>query len=237
MTRQALTTTCPLPTSLRTSHIRPKPFGLQALCGWARLVSNQRPLACEAVVLQALMGVVPRTWMCADVRRYARMCALSGTRTALVPNSNGAGGWTGVRPEVLSADGGMPAWMTLTAPGSGGRFAWKPKAGGRGASVKRAQDRRTATRWRTALMPMPLGIGVALIAALLIAVFSAAAQAAPGDLDPTFSGDGKQTTDFGGAGERANAVALQADGNIVAAGVGLGAYGTRDFALARYKGS
>ena len=28
-------------------------------------------------------------------------------------------------------------------------------------------------------------------------LFSAGAQAAPGDLDPTFSGDGKQTTDFG----------------------------------------
>ena len=58
-----------------------------------------------------------------------------------------------------------------------------------------------------------------------------------GSLDTSFSGDGKQTTDFGGAGERANAVALQGDGNIVAAGVGLGAYATRDFALARYKGS
>jgi uncharacterized delta-60 repeat protein len=58
-----------------------------------------------------------------------------------------------------------------------------------------------------------------------------------GSLDTSFSGDGKQTTDFGGAGERANAVALQGDGDIVAAGVGLGAYGTRDFALARYKGN
>ena len=57
-----------------------------------------------------------------------------------------------------------------------------------------------------------------------------------GSLDTSFSGDGKQTTDFGGGGERANAVALQGDGNIVAAGNALGADGTRDFALARYQG-
>ena len=58
-----------------------------------------------------------------------------------------------------------------------------------------------------------------------------------GSLDTSFSGDGKQTTDFGGGGERANAVALQGDGNIVVAGNANGADGTRDFALARYKGS
>ena len=37
------------------------------------------------------MGVVPRTWMCADVRRYAGMHALSGTRIALVPILAGSG--------------------------------------------------------------------------------------------------------------------------------------------------
>jgi uncharacterized delta-60 repeat protein len=55
-----------------------------------------------------------------------------------------------------------------------------------------------------------------------------AAQAAPGDLDPTFSGDGKSITDFGGNDE-AFSVALQPDGKIVAVG-GTGV----DFALARY---
>src|SRR6185295_1854249 len=54
---------------------------------WARLVSNQRPLACEAVAPQARMGVVGHIWMCADARGYARMCALTRTRTALVPVS------------------------------------------------------------------------------------------------------------------------------------------------------
>jgi hypothetical protein len=56
-----------------------------------------------------------------------------------------------------------------------------------------------------------------------------------GSLDTGFSGDGKQTTDFPGSDE-ARGVALQGDGRIVAVGVGLGADGTIDFALARYLG-
>ena len=53
-----------------------------------------------------------------------------------------------------------------------------------------------------------------------------------GSLDTSFSGDGKQTTDFGGF-DNANAVALDSDGRIVAAGSA--SVGTdRDFALARY---
>ena len=53
-----------------------------------------------------------------------------------------------------------------------------------------------------------------------------------GSLDATFSGDGKQTTDFGGS-DGARAVALQTDGKIVAVGI---AGGDRSsfFALARY---
>jgi uncharacterized delta-60 repeat protein len=51
-----------------------------------------------------------------------------------------------------------------------------------------------------------------------------------GSLDPTFSGDGLQTTDFGGGGfHSADGVVIQPDGKLVAAG---GADG--DFALARY---
>jgi uncharacterized delta-60 repeat protein len=56
-----------------------------------------------------------------------------------------------------------------------------------------------------------------------------AAQAVPGDLDPTFSGDGRQTTDFGGGGGGAQGVAVQDDGKIVAAGGSEG-----HFALARF---
>jgi hypothetical protein len=54
-------------------------------------------------------------------------------------------------------------------------------------------------------------------------------------LDPSFSGNGKQTTAFGATGF-ATGVAIQADGKIVAVGGGLGASGTDDFTLARYLG-
>ena len=72
---------------------------------------------------------------------------------------------------------------------------------------------------------------IALIAAMVGVVFPALAQAAPGDLDPTFSSDGKQTTDFGG-NELATAMALQGDGKIVVVGYTGGA--DSDFALARF---
>jgi uncharacterized delta-60 repeat protein len=137
--------------------------------------------------------------------------------------------------------------------------------------------------------PRPLRSGAVLVAAIVVgAVLSAGAQAAPGDLDPTFSGDGKQTTNLGfgissaaatvrqpdgkivavgsdgndfalarynpngsldpsfsgdgrqttdfGGGDLANGVALQGDGKIVAVGTGLGTDRTSDFALARYLG-
>lgn len=59
--------------------------------------------------------------------------------------------------------------------------------------------------------------------------FALARYNADGSLDPTFAGDGKQTTDFGGGGGEARSVAVQADGRIVVAGGGGGA-----LALARY---
>ena len=71
--------------------------------------------------------------------------------------------------------------------------------------------------------------GAALVAVALIGlVLSAAAQAAPGDLDLTFSGDGKQTTNFPYHGSAA-AIARQPDGKIIAAGTV-----PDGFALARY---
>ena len=54
-----------------------------------------------------------------------------------------------------------------------------------------------------------------------------------GTLDTSFSGDGKQTTDFGGVGQVANAVAVQDDGKIVVVG-DAGPMFSDDFALARY---
>jgi uncharacterized delta-60 repeat protein len=55
-----------------------------------------------------------------------------------------------------------------------------------------------------------------------------------GHLDQTFSGDGKVITDFG-YDDDASAVAIQADGKIVAAGSTGPQSGSRDFAVARYK--
>ena len=52
---------------------------------------------------------------------------------------------------------------------------------------------------------------------------------------PSFSGDGKQTTDFlFGGGDSASDVAIQANGRIVAVGVASGGATGQDFALARY---
>jgi len=73
--------------------------------------------------------------------------------------------------------------------------------------------------------PLKRGVVAALVVSL---VLSAVAIAAAGDLDLTFSGDGKQATDFGGS-DGANGVAIQDDGKIVAAGTTGGR-----FALARY---
>jgi uncharacterized delta-60 repeat protein len=72
---------------------------------------------------------------------------------------------------------------------------------------------------------------------LVIVLTSAAAwaQAAPGDLDPSFGTGGLVTTDFGGRGDFGLAVALQPDGKIVTAGnsSAVGVFSVA-FALARY---
>jgi uncharacterized delta-60 repeat protein len=76
----------------------------------------------------------------------------------------------------------------------------------------------------------------ALALALLVALVatSTALAAGAGDLDTTFSNDGKLTNDFG-ANDVANAVAVQPDGKIVTAGyTNSGSSGNYDFALARY---
>jgi uncharacterized delta-60 repeat protein len=75
-------------------------------------------------------------------------------------------------------------------------------------------------------------LGIA--ATTLVLVFTGGLSAAAGDLDPTFDGDGKVITDFGGS-ELAGGVAVQTDGKIVAVGTTQDpvTYAT-DFALARY---
>jgi uncharacterized delta-60 repeat protein len=78
------------------------------------------------------------------------------------------------------------------------------------------------------LTPKPLRHGV-VVALLVSLVFSAAAIAAAGDLDPTFSVDGKQRTDFGAGSSAAEAAVRDADGKIVAVGAADG-----NFLVARY---
>jgi uncharacterized delta-60 repeat protein len=68
--------------------------------------------------------------------------------------------------------------------------------------------------------------------ALLLATASPAA-APPGDLDPSFDGDGKVLTDFVSGFDQARGIAIQPDGKIVAAGLAP-APGNDNFGLARY---
>ncbi len=79
---------------------------------------------------------------------------------------------------------------------------------------------------RRGLWPGPfVGLGLLLICAV--------ALAAEGDLDASFSGDGKVTTPIGSSDDYATALAIDAHGRIVAAGASYN--GTDDdFALVRY---
>src|SRR2546426_2863336 len=94
--------------------------------------------------------------------------------------------------------------------------------------------RRETRKGGKALRPYPGDALLALLSALLLILsFAHSVDAGPGDLDATFGIGGRVLTDFGG-GDRARAVALQADGKIVVAGSSsAGAVGA-DFALARY---
>ena len=76
---------------------------------------------------------------------------------------------------------------------------------------------------------------VSALVVLAASLFGAAsAKAAPGDLDPTFSGDGKALTSIG-VSSYGNDVAVQADGKIVVVGGSdAGAGGTTRFALTRF---
>jgi uncharacterized delta-60 repeat protein len=60
--------------------------------------------------------------------------------------------------------------------------------------------------------------GIGLLSLTLAAVFVPAAVAAPGQLDTTFSGDGKKTIRFKGGEEIPGDVAVQTDGKIVMVG-------------------
>lgn len=66
------------------------------------------------------------------------------------------------------------------------------------------------------------------------AVFAVARYLEDGTLDPTFDGDGRQTSDLDGFDEVAFSVAAQSDGKIVLGGYSANPDFTLDFALVRY---
>jgi uncharacterized delta-60 repeat protein len=76
-------------------------------------------------------------------------------------------------------------------------------------------------------------LAFAVMAVLLCSNLPNTVQAADGDLDLTFSADGKVTTDLG-ASETASAVVVQPDGKIVIAGDRRTPSGPGDFVLVRY---
>jgi uncharacterized delta-60 repeat protein len=85
----------------------------------------------------------------------------------------------------------------------------------------------TARRLRAAFA---IGVAFSFFAAVPLA-----AQAAAGDLDPTFGAGGKVTTAIGAGDDTAYDIAVQSDGKIVAAGACSGPiFGPSDFCLARY---
>ncbi len=69
---------------------------------------------------------------------------------------------------------------------------------------------------------------------MLAVAVPATVYAEAGDLDPSFSRDGRVLTDIGGD-DKATAIAIQPDGNIVVAGFSSPPGGTRRFALVRYE--
>jgi uncharacterized delta-60 repeat protein len=77
-------------------------------------------------------------------------------------------------------------------------------------------------------------VAVALVAAIALAFGASPALGADGDLDTSFGDDGQLTTDFP-IGSFATAVAVQADGKIVAVGAAAGASIDGEFAIARYE--
>ena len=77
---------------------------------------------------------------------------------------------------------------------------------------------------------------VAISAAATMLLLSVSAQAADGDLDPTFGTGGMVTTDLKHSTDIANAVAVQADGKLVVVGQTYkqNDFSDEDFVVARY---
>jgi uncharacterized delta-60 repeat protein len=74
----------------------------------------------------------------------------------------------------------------------------------------------------------------ALGAGLLSIGFASPSYAAAGNLDPTFGGDGKVTTDFTNSYDAAYSIAIQDDGKLVVVGETASDQRSPEFAVARY---
>jgi uncharacterized delta-60 repeat protein len=84
-------------------------------------------------------------------------------------------------------------------------------------------------------MRVTLRIGVIAGVICLVIGFAQPVVASPGDLDPTFSGDGKVRMDITSGWDAAFAVAIQPDGKIVTAGVSDGEGGNPKLAVVRLR--
>jgi hypothetical protein len=60
---------------------------------------------------------------------------------------------------------------------------------------------------------------IVVLASVLVVTLNSTAFAMAGDLDTTFGGDGKVTTNFTGGNDIAIAIAIQTDGKIVVGGL------------------
>ena len=67
--------------------------------------------------------------------------------------------------------------------------------------------------------------------------FAVARYTGAGELDNTFSGDGRQTTSFTGGFGYGQGIALQGDGKIVVAGFAGASFSVSDFTIVRYTGA
>ena len=121
----------------------------------------------------------------------------------------------------------MATWSDRRAARKAADHAEYEESLRRAGEAKAERSRQTAT-----LLPTRLAV---LLGALTVnVVLASPAVAAAGDLDTSFGGDGRVTTDFGGFDE-ALGVAIQSNGKIVAAGfTEWFPSPLHDFALARY---
>jgi len=101
-------------------------------------------------------------------------------------------------------------------------------------SLRRAREANSERSTPTTPTRLPPRLLVLLSVFIVNAVLASPAAAAAGDLDTSFDGDGKVTTDFAGFDE-ALGVAIQSNGKIVAAGfTEFFPSPLHDFVLARY---